>query len=59
MMNCSGPCEQGRKLCPCPMACQMADDDAVIKWIVRITLIYSAIVLGGLITGAAVLSCTG
>ena len=20
-MNCTGPCDQGRKLCPCPAAC--------------------------------------
>lgn len=59
MINCNGPCEQGRKLCPCPMACQVTDDDAAIKHIVRITLIYSAIALCGLITGVAVLSCTG
>lgn len=25
--GCSGPCDQGRSLCPCPSACQTNDDD--------------------------------
>jgi hypothetical protein len=25
--SCSGPCEQGRKLCPAPTACRIADND--------------------------------
>lgn len=24
--RCTGPCDQGRKLCPCPTACQAAED---------------------------------
>ena len=25
--SCSGPCEQGKKPCPCPQSCQQPDDD--------------------------------
>lgn len=26
-MHCTGPCQQGDKPCPCPMACEQADDE--------------------------------
>lgn len=27
--RCTGPCDQGRKKCPCPAACEAQDDDGV------------------------------
>lgn len=27
-MSCTGPCEQGRKPCPCPAACEQESDDS-------------------------------
>lgn len=29
--NCSGPCEQGRKSCPCPADCQRPEPEAERK----------------------------
>jgi hypothetical protein len=26
MTGCTGPCEQGKKDCPCPYACEQEDD---------------------------------
>jgi hypothetical protein len=26
-MNCTGPCNQGRKTCPCPLDCELAEPD--------------------------------
>jgi hypothetical protein len=26
-MNCTGPCNQGRKACPCPLDCELAEPD--------------------------------
>ena len=40
-MNCTGPCDQGRKLCPTPHACgiaQVPDEDAPQQDIVRVVL---------------------
>ena len=31
--NCSGPCDQGRKLCPCPDECQIPDDDSLAVFV--------------------------
>lgn len=27
VMSCTGPCDQGRKSCPCPADCQRAEED--------------------------------
>ena len=27
-MSCSGPCDQGKKPCPCPQSCQLKQQDA-------------------------------
>ena len=27
LAHCAGPCQQGRRLCPCPEACEAATDD--------------------------------
>lgn len=33
LTHCNGPCEQGRRLCPCPEACaRMADDAGPLTW---------------------------
>lgn len=38
---CSGPCNQGRKPCPCPVACEKEDNkvglvDVLVKFIVGV-----------------------
>ena len=41
MTGCTGPCDQGRKLCPTPHACGIAsppDEDAPQQDIVRVVL---------------------
>ena len=58
MKVCSGPCEQGKKPCPCPMSCEMPENTEAFKWIVRIVLIYIAIA-GLVISVSVVASCTG
>lgn len=54
--SCTGPCDQGRKLCPCPEDCQRPDDDpprgrfdatCVMVWIFGVSI-------GGLAIWAAV-----
>jgi len=30
--GCTGPCDQGRTLCPSPAACQIADDGKGLTW---------------------------
>lgn len=57
MKMCNGPCEQGRKACPCPMACEEPEDEAAIKRMVGCALRYSAIAMAGAIAGAVLLSC--
>lgn len=31
MKHCTGPCEQGKKPCPCPMSCEMAMDESTFR----------------------------
>jgi hypothetical protein len=39
MQCCQGPCEQGRKACPTPQACEIDDDDDIIGTTVRNALL--------------------
>ena len=40
---CHGPCEQGRKPCPCPTACEISqdeeDDALALKFIIGLVLV--------------------
>ena len=41
VIHCTGPCDQGRKLCPTPHACgiaQVPDEDAPQQDIVRVVI---------------------
>lgn len=44
-MQCDGPCEQGRKPCPCPAACQITADDPtrVSGWFIGAVYLISAV----------------
>lgn len=50
LTHCAGPCEQGRKLCPCPEACETPDKDSlntsacVLVWIVGTLALWAAII---------------
>lgn len=57
MKVCNGPCQQGRKACPCPIACEQEDTSQSKKFIGRVVLVYIAIVLLGIITSTTVVSC--
>ena len=48
---CAGPCDQGRRLCPCPLSCQLPDDEpaddlacaaGVVRAVVWCAAIYAA-----------------
>lgn len=46
--SCAGPCDNARKLCPCPEACQRlhdAETDAAARRIVRRTTVAVFVVL--------------
>lgn len=50
---CNGPCDQGRKACPCPVACEredLAPDITVLGLFVRFVIITLAFVgLGAIV----------
>lgn len=49
-MNCHGPCEQGRRACPCPQACyQPEEDDRMDVVVLAVLLTWVLIVILGLI----------
>ena len=61
--GCAGPCDQGRKPCPCPEACgvpRVPDEDAPQQDIVRVVLgdLVIAVLLVGIIA-AIVLGVVG
>lgn len=50
--HCHGPCEQGRKACPTPEACELQDDDdrqvvfmaavvAVVTLVMLVTVVFA------------------
>lgn len=51
--HCSGPCQQGRLPCPCPVACERESSDldiSILGLIVRLVIITLAIVgLGAIV----------
>jgi hypothetical protein len=52
--HCSGPCNQGRLPCPCPMACEidaLEADISVVALLVRLVVIALAFVGLGAIVG--------
>lgn len=50
-MSCSGPCQQGKKPCPCPQSCQTPDDEVpsnglfyffvavILVWVVAVVVV--------------------
>lgn len=49
MVNCSGPCDQGRKPCPCPNACLHEEPIKHNVFIVALTDVLLAACIVGLI----------
>lgn len=47
-MSCSGPCQQGKKPCPCPQSCQLKQVEEVKTS--RDLLIVCSVVLGAWVT---------
>jgi hypothetical protein len=46
MPCCKGPCQQGRKACPTPQACELDDDNDVIgSMALHIALVITALVV--------------
>ena len=59
-MNCTGPCDQGRKLCPTPHACGIAapvDEDAPQQDIFRVVL--SDLAIAAALVGAVLMVLWG
>ena len=44
-LECNGPCEQGRKPCPCPEACRVPDEGQMYLEDVAIACGFTAFVL--------------
>ena len=55
VLRCHGPCDQGRKPCPCPAACEAREDeeqvDLVFLWAVVAILTVTIIAIGVAIWG--------
>lgn len=52
--HCTGPCQQGDKPCPCPLACEREDsvtDISILGLLVRLVIITLAFVGLGAIVG--------
>lgn len=39
--HCTGPCDQGRKACPCPQDCQQPDDQSADAQVFPMLLIFA------------------
>lgn len=48
---CHGPCEQGRLPCPCPMACEEAEESISPAWsiVVGIVVVFAVIGFGAVV----------
>lgn len=49
MKECQNYCEQGRRPCPCPQACEMPDDEAdkhiaQVVWVIMLAVVFSLFV---------------
>lgn len=52
MKHCTGPCQQGDKPCPCPMACEMEDSEmSGFEILGKLIIIFLALVGAGVLVG--------
>ena len=49
VMRCTGPCDQGDKPCPCPLACEAREDDAPVGIGSIVLMSVKAIIIVGVI----------
>lgn len=55
VMRCTGPCDQGDKPCPCPLACEREDPDelsilgVIVKFVVGVLALVGLGVLVGVL----------
>lgn len=56
MKHCTGPCNQGDKPCPCPMACESPDSDelGVLEFIGKFIVGVLALIGLGVLVGVMV-----
>lgn len=52
MKHCTGPCEQGDKPCPCPMACESPEEFNGLELIGSAVIWLLAIIGAGVLIGA-------
>jgi hypothetical protein len=52
MLGCNGPCQQGDKPCPCPMACEREDSEmSGFEILGKLIIIFLALVGAGVLVG--------
>ena len=52
--SCHGPCDQGRKKCPCPAACEAPDELSILGIFVKFIVGVLAMIGFGVLVGALV-----
>ena len=49
--HCTGPCHQGDKECPCPMACESPEDFNALETLGKLIIWFLALVGAGVLFG--------